>query len=120
MTKESAHMDFDVIEIAPDINRVVLRGRLDAAAAEKIELRFTASVATAPRHALVDMRGLEFLGSLGVRMLIAVARVLGRRGLKMVIHGATPTVGEVMHVVSLDDLIPIVATEEEARALLAG
>lgn len=113
-------MDFDVIEIAPDTNRVALRGRLDAAAAEKIDLRFTAAVATAPRHALIDMTALEFMGSLGVRMLISVARVLQRRGLKMVIFGANPLVEELIAVVALDELIPVMATEAEARAALAG
>jgi anti-anti-sigma factor len=112
-------MDFDVIETAPDINHVVLRGRLDAAATEKIELSFTASVGTAPRHALIDMSRLEFMGSLGVRLLISVARVLNRRGLKMVIFGANPLVEELIAVVALDELIPVMATEAEARAALA-
>jgi anti-anti-sigma factor len=113
-------LEFDIVEIAPDTNRVVLRGRLDAAAAERIEVPFTAAVATSPRHAVVDLRELEFLGSLGIRLIVSVARVLHGRGLKMMLHGPRPLVGELIAVVALDEFIPVMASEAEARAALAA
>jgi anti-anti-sigma factor len=113
-------MDFDVISLDPDTNQVVLRGRLDAAGAEQIDLRFTAAVGAAGKHALIDCAGMEFCASMGIRMLIATARVLQRRQRRMVLYGVTPAVQDVFETVALSDLIPIVAGEPEARAKLAA
>ncbi len=62
----------------------VLAGRLDAAGTEKIEIVFAAQVRAAPGHVLVDMTGVGFVGSLGIRMLISAARVADRAGRKVV------------------------------------
>jgi len=112
-------VDFDVIELDRDTHRVVLHGRLDAAAAERLDLKFTAAVGAAGRHAMIDLGAVEFIGSLGLRMFISVARVLQRRGRRMVIFGARPAVLDVLETVALDELIPVVPTEAEARARLA-
>lgn len=113
-------MDFDVMPLDPATHRVALRGRLDAAGAEQIELRFTGAVASAGLHTLLDLRGVEFLGSLGVRMIISAGRVLQRRDRRVVVFGAQPQVQDVLDTVALDELIPVVATEQEALARLAA
>jgi anti-anti-sigma factor len=111
-------MMFDVIEAGPETNRIVLKGRLDVAGCEVAELPFSAAVGGAGRHAMLDVSGLDFVGSLGLRMLISIARVLQRREREMVIYGAQPAVSEVFETVALDQMIPIYATEAEARAHL--
>ncbi|MGK7868597.1 STAS domain-containing protein [Falsiroseomonas sp. E2-1-a20] len=111
-------MQFDVVEISPSANKVVMLGRLDAAGAAAVETRFTASVAASGRSAVLDLTGLEFLSSLGIRMLLASARVVARRGGRVVLFGAQPMVAEVMEAMALEEVLPLVATEAEARALL--
>jgi anti-anti-sigma factor len=113
-------MQFEVVEIAPDTNRVALAGRLDAAGVEAGELRFTAAVASVGRHAIVDFSDVSFIGSLGVRLLLAVARVLERRGRRMVLYGIGGQVREVFDNVSISELIPVVADEVAARQRLAA
>jgi anti-anti-sigma factor len=113
-------MDFETFELDANTQRVALRGRLDAAGVERIELRFTAAVGAASRHALVDLGQVEFVGSLGVRLFISVARVLQRRGLTMVIYAVQPAVLDVLETVSLSDLIPIEGSEAEALGRLAA
>lgn len=111
-------MMFYVTEEGPETNRVVLRGRLDVAGCEVAETPFSAAVGSVGRHAMLDVSGLDFVGSLGLRMLITVARALQRRERVMVIFGAQPAVLEVFETVSLDQMIPVFATEAEARAHL--
>lgn len=113
-------MEFQVAEVSPDTVRVVLTGRLDAAGADKAELPFTAAVGGGGKNALLDLSGVGFVGSLGIRMLIAVARVVHRKGRQMVLFGVAPDVAEVFDTVSLDQLIPIVGTEAEALARIGG
>lgn len=112
-------MQCSLVEIAPSINRVVLSGRLDAAGAAEIETSFTALVSAGGRNVLLDLRAVSFLGSLGIRLIIANARVLQRRGLALVLFGAQPQAADVFETVDLASLVPIVATEEEALARVA-
>lgn len=111
-------MDFTLTELDPGTNLVALAGRLDAAGAEGIELRFTAALGGSGRHALVDLGSVEFVASLGLRLFISVARVLQRRDRQMILYGAQPQVMEVFETIALDQMIPVCADAAEARARL--
>lgn len=113
-------MQFEVVDLGPAANKLVLKGRLDSATVGAVETPFTAAVAASGKSAMVDMRGLDFLSSLGIRLLLSSARVVTRRGGKVVLFGARPMVAEVLHAMSLDQVLPMVGTEEEARAHLAA
>jgi anti-anti-sigma factor len=105
---------FEVIELSPEVKKVVLFGRLDSTTVGGVETQFSSAVTASGRSALLDLRGLEFLSSLGIRMLLSVARMVSRRGGQMVLFGARPMVAEVLNAMGLDEVLPIVATEQEA------
>lgn len=113
-------MRFEVIELAPTANKIVLVGRLDSTTVGGVEAQFTAAVAGSGRNAVLDLRDLEFLSSLGIRMLLSVARVVTRRGGQMVLFGARPMVAEVLNAMALEEVLPMFRTEEEATARLAA
>ncbi len=113
-------MLFEVVEVGPAANKVVLKGRLDSASVGAVETPFTAAVAASGKSAAIDLRGLDFLSSLGIRLLLSSARVVTRRGGKVVLFGAQPMVAEVLHAMALDQVLPMVGTEEEAMARLAA
>lgn len=100
--------------------RLTLDGRLDAAGCEKLETQFTAAISAAQGSILVDLTGVDYIGSLGIRLLISTARTVKRRGFRMVIVGAQPQPSDVFETVALADLIPIAATESDAKGLLSG
>jgi anti-anti-sigma factor len=109
-----------VTEIDGEVTRVQLQGRLDAAGADRIGLRFTTSLAGAGQKAVIDLSGVDFIASLGIRMLISAARNLGGKGGALALYGAGEMVQGVFDDAALDQLIPIVATEAEALAALRG
>lgn len=113
-------MQFDVIALTPQADRVVLEGRLDSVTVGQIERRFTATLAESDRHIVLDLRQLDFLSSLGIRLLLSVARVVTRRGGQMVAFGAQPMVAEVLTAMAIDEVLPILATEQEALVRLAA
>ncbi|WP_439595060.1 STAS domain-containing protein [Falsiroseomonas sp.] len=113
-------MRFEVVEISPTANKVLLVGRLDATTVGQVETPFTAAVAASGRNALLDLTGLEFLSSLGIRLLLSSARVVARRGGIVVLFGAQPMVAEVLEAMALEQVLPLVATEAEAMARLPG
>jgi len=109
-------VDMTVTEIDGAVTRVQLQGRLDAAGADRIGLRFTATLAGAGQKAVVDLGGVDYIASLGIRMLISAARTLASKGGALALYGAGEMVQGVFDDAALDQLIPIVATEAEARA----
>lgn len=113
-------MELRVNELDGPTTCVRLDGRLDAAGADRIGVQFTAAVATGGRSAVVDLGGVSFIASLGIRLLIATARSMASRQQTMVLFGANPLVRGVLDDVALDQIIPVVDTEAQALARLAN
>lgn len=113
-------MHFDVAEAGPQALKVALIGRLDATTVGAVETAFTATVAAAGKSIMLDLTKLEFLSSLGIRLLLSATRPVTRRGGKVVMFGAQPMVADVLTAMALDDVLPIVATEQDAAARIAA
>jgi len=107
-------------ELTSPVTLVRLRGRLDAPGSDAIGLRFTAAVAGQSRNAAVDLTGVSFVASLGLRLLISAARSLASKGHRMVLFGANEMVQGVLDDAALDQIMPIFTAEDEALAALAA
>jgi anti-anti-sigma factor len=112
-------MEVVIKDTGDDLTTVALIGRLDSAGVDQVETRFTAATVARGANTIVDLTEVEFLASMGIRMFVACAKGLKRKGASMVLLGATALVSGVLKEMSLDDLIPMAKTEEEARAILA-
>lgn len=113
-------MELQVSELPGQVTCVRLNGRLDAPGADRAGTPLTAAVVSKGRPALIDLSGVEFVASLGLRLLISVARGLHAKGERLVLFGARPLVGEVLEQAAIDQIVDIVATEDDALARLAG
>ncbi len=113
-------MDIDVTPLDPTTNLLRLQGRLDAPTVDRIEVKVNASAVAPGRDLLVDLGGVEFIASLGIRLLITAARSLKAKGAHMVLFGAQPLVLEVLEHTAIDQIVPVAADEAAARALLAA
>jgi anti-anti-sigma factor len=113
-------MQYAVQPLAPGASRLLLTGRADAAAIDAVEAPLSAQLRGTEGHVLVDLSGVPFMGSLGIRMLISLARLVARRGNRMAMIGVQPQVLEVFETMALLDLIPHAADDDAALALLAG
>jgi len=109
---------FEVVEVNPAVSKIVMIGRLDSATVGGVEAAFTAAVSAAGKGFLFDLQQLDFLSSLGIRLLLSSARQVTRRGGKVVLFGAQPMVSEVLAAMALDSVLPHVATEQAALAKL--
>ncbi|WP_341676914.1 STAS domain-containing protein [Niveibacterium sp. SC-1] len=111
-------MDMQVIKL--DENRTCIRldGRLDAPGADQIGVRFTAAAVAGGHDTIVDLAGVNFLGSMGIRLLISSARALNAKHAKLVLFGAQELVQNVLDQSAVDQIIPVVATEQDALARL--
>jgi anti-sigma B factor antagonist len=112
------------VEIQPledGITLVELSGRLDLDGVRTLEGPFTFETTTRQLLAVVNLAGVSFLASIGLRTLLSTARAQSQRGGKLVLAAADPLVRKVIETSGIDQLIPTYASVDEARAaLLAG
>jgi anti-anti-sigma factor len=113
-------MDLAVTELAGNVRCIRLNGRLDAPGADQISARFNATIATPARNTLVDLSGVSFVASMGLRLLIAGARALDKKGARMALFGASSLVQNVLEQAALEQIIPIAGTEQQALARLGS
>jgi anti-sigma B factor antagonist len=104
-------------ELAGGITKVVLEGRLDIEGAAAVDLRMNV-IAGSKKAVLLDLRNVSFLGSMGLRSLVAPARAIRGRGGKMVIFGPNELVEKVLKTSGIDALIPIHHELDSAMAAL--
>jgi anti-sigma B factor antagonist len=113
----SGTVEMNVKDAADGIVDVALVGRLDTPGVAGVELNFTAALVPRAARAIIDMSKVEFIGSMGIRMLISVARSLSKKQGKLVLYGPQPLVNEVFKTVSLAEIIPV---QPDAASALAA
>lgn len=107
------------VEQLPDgIKKIGLVGRLDIEGNQAIDQAFSIATTTRAEAVAVDLSGVSFIASIGVRTLLTAARALALRGGKMVIFGPSPMVRRVLETTGVDQLIPLVADLDAARSAL--
>jgi anti-anti-sigma factor len=112
-------MEITISEFGGVAKKVTLVGKLDIAGAETIDLQL-AAIAGTKTSIVVDMMGVDFIASIGIRHLVTAAKTVGRGPGKLVLLDPTPLVTEVLATAGLGDFLPIARSEDEARAMLAG
>ncbi len=98
-------MSLEVNNLDNGIRIVTLTERLDLDGVDKVENSFYSQTTTSKVAVLVDMSSVDFVASLGMRMLITSARALSRRGGKMVLFNLNPLVADVFKTSGIDTLI---------------
>lgn len=111
-------MDFEILETSERLTRIRLCGRLDTPGVDRIEARLNAAMAKGG-HGILDLNEVTFLSSLGVRLLLGLAKRLDRRSAKLVLVAPRPLVGQALKHSSLDELLPVTEDLDAALALLA-
>jgi anti-anti-sigma factor len=104
-------------ELAPGVTKVVLDGSLDIAGAAAIDLKMNV-IGGSSRAVMIDLQKVSFIGSMGLRAIVAPARaILSRKG-KMVIYHPTELVEKVLKTSGIDAMIPIHHDYQAALAAL--
>jgi anti-sigma B factor antagonist len=86
--------------------RVGLTGRLDIAGADAIALPL-ATLSGAKQSVVIDMAGVTFIASIGLRHLVSAAKALARRGGSIKLVNANPVVIEVVTSAGLAQMLPL-------------
>jgi len=100
------------------IRLIKLNGRLDIIGAGAIETKFTGYCAGDNIRVIVDLSSVDFLASIGIRLLMLTAKSLANRGGRMVLLKPTPDVRGILEITGIPAIIPIYDSPESAETVL--
>ena len=102
------------------VTTLKLEGRLDSAAAAKLETGFTAKAGALTEKtdkAIIDLNDLVYISSLGIRMLVSAIKQFKQRGVEFVtVRPRDNTANELLITVDLASHLNMVESAEAARA----
>jgi anti-anti-sigma factor len=109
------------IEITPAGNgnqRVALAGRLDTHTYGDLDEQLAPVLASSIHSLVLDLAGLDYISSAGVRSIFKARKALAGRGGKVVVVNPKPQIQKVFDVVKAVPLDEIFSSMEEADAYL--
>jgi anti-anti-sigma factor len=110
-------MQIKIVDDTGTTARVVLNGKLDISGAETVALPL-ATLSGGKSGLVLDMAGVTFLASIGIRHLVAASKALARRGGRLVLLNPNPMVTDVLETSGVVELMHIARNDAEAAAAL--
>lgn len=107
----------DISDLENGITKVVLEGRLDVKGALSVDGTFN-TLAQEKNKILIDMAGVSFLASLGIRTLITACKAVAEKGGDMVLLNPQDNVEKVLTSSGVNTVIPIAHSLDEATGIL--
>jgi anti-anti-sigma factor len=100
--------------------KVALTGSLDAPGAMAIEEQFKDRLKKRGGNVILDMSGLDYMSSYGLRMILMSAKALHDKGGGLFLAAPTSRVMEVIRVAGYDTMFPVYETVDEAILFLGS
>ena len=110
-------MKLTQLESTEKVMNLLLSGSLDITGVRDIEMDFS-RLASGEQAVVIDFSGVNFIASLGMRMLLSAAKKLDTENNKLVLHSVPPLVETALTTAGLATILPIVKDEPDAISLL--
>jgi len=107
-------MKMTIQQLEGDSILVGLEGRFDIEGTQSIEDPFTFATTTKAQRVVVDLSGVDFIASIGIRTLFSAARAQSQRGGRIVLAAPSEMVRKVLVTAGVDQVIPLFDTVEAA------
>jgi anti-anti-sigma factor len=108
-------MPITLLDLHNGVTKVVLTGRIDIAGAAQIDMPMSV-VGGSRRAVVIDLSGVEFMASMGLRHLVLCAKSIQSKRGRVVLLAPRPEVEEVIKTSGIDELIPVHGSEADAIA----
>ena len=89
-------------------------GRVDAAAATLLEAHIRRGIDRGEQRLVLDLAGVSYMASAGIRVLLSVAKLLKAKGGRMVVSGVAGPTKQIFDLSGIAAAIPMVDTLEQA------
>lgn len=100
-------MELQFKTLDTDIRLLKVIGRLDMMGTGEIETRFTDHCVGDKVRVIVDLSEVDFLASIGIRLLTVAAKSVAKHGGMMVLLDPNPNVRNVLEMAGIPEIIPI-------------
>ncbi len=113
-------MKLEFTPVDGNVVRVKLTGRMDILGAQAIDTQFSGLASASGRTMVIDMSGVEFLASIGMRTFMLNAKSLKQKGGSMVMFAPVDSVAKALRTAGIDTLIPIHPDFQSAFSAVSG
>lgn len=100
------------------VKQIRLFGRLDMKSTLLIDSSFSAALTSGDPRILLDISAVDFMASIGIRLLVIGAKTVAGRGGQLVLFGAQPNVAKTLKMTGIELIIPIFDQAEDAISRL--
>jgi len=107
-------MELKVITTDDVYTHIALSGKMDVMGVGEIENKFIGYTAARKKNALVDLSGVTFMGSMGLRIFLSAARSLSLEKKTLILLNPQPLVNEVLDASGIQDAVVIEHNAESA------
>lgn len=112
-------MELRVEDLANGVTVANLSGRMDIDGARFVDMQFNV-LGNSRSKLVVDMSGVNFIASMGLRTLMTCARSVAAKGGRMAIAAPQPNVMKVLDTTGMAELVTISDSVGDAIAAVAG
>jgi len=106
------------IDKQPNASVVTLDGRLDVLTSDQLSQKILEAISEGAPNLLVDLGGLEYVSSSGLRVFLQARKALKPKGGQVVLCRVSKFVSEVLTAVGFDAIFPIAASVSEGAKKL--
>jgi anti-anti-sigma factor len=92
-------------EKSQNVNKFILKGRVNASSADVLLYKLENALKDEQKRILVNMTQVEFLSSVGIRVILKIYKKAQETGYKFNIESPSDTVKNVIGMVALNDLL---------------
>ncbi|MCL1991266.1 MAG: anti-sigma factor antagonist [Defluviitaleaceae bacterium] len=107
------------VQTQGEIMFVTLTGELDQMTTDQVKLRLmTAMLAHGIKHIVFNLKGLAFMDSSGIGMMLGRYNQVKALGGKVFIIGMNPTISKVFHLSGLHQVMTVIDDEKQMMRVL--
>lgn len=108
------------LECSERVDIVTLTGRLDELATTEVEAAFTQTLNDNTGGIIVDLAGVEYISSSGLRVLLMLSRAMKKQQRDLKLCNLSPFVAEVFEISNFSAMFEIYDDIEVARQAFGG
>ena len=97
-----------------DVTVVDIDGKMNTGTSPDADAYLSRLISDGSNRLLLNMNGVDYISSSGLRVVLSTGKKLGATGGKLVFCSLNPAVGEVFRVSGFNSIFPVFDSEEEA------
>ena len=96
------------------------QGRIDGVNARDFEEAMKAAISSDDGTVVIDLEGLSYISSAGLRVILLIAKTLRKRNAELILCSLSDPIREVFEISGFDKIIPVHASREQALSSIGS